>query len=148
MADIHVVFFDEPPALHQKYAVIIARYQGQFLWCRHGKRTTWEIPGGHIEPGETALEAASRELREETGATSFSIQPICWYSAFREGDVPHSLGLLCTAEVSALSSELHSEIAEVQCLNHLPEMLTYPEIQPVLLKEAQKRGYFSHATAD
>lgn len=29
----------------------------------------WEFPGGHIEPGETELEAAKREWSEETGMT-------------------------------------------------------------------------------
>jgi 8-oxo-dGTP diphosphatase len=27
----------------------------------------WSLPGGHIEPGETARSAARREVREETG---------------------------------------------------------------------------------
>lgn len=33
----------------------------------------WTIPKGHIEPGETAKEAAEREIKEETGLSKLSV---------------------------------------------------------------------------
>ena len=33
-------------------------------------RGLWSLPGGSIEPGESAREAALRELKEETGITA------------------------------------------------------------------------------
>lgn len=141
MSGISVGFYEEAPAgLRQKYAVIIARHSGKLLWCRHRSRQTWEIPGGHIEPGETALNAAIRELQEETGAKDFTLTPVCWYSAWRTEDAPHSCGLLCVADVRTMGP-LHSEITEVRTFDHMPEALTYPEIQPHLLNEAIRRGH-------
>ncbi len=49
----------------------VIRRNGRMLLCRrpthkrHGG--LWEFPGGKIEPGESDLEAARRELREELG---------------------------------------------------------------------------------
>lgn len=141
MDKICVAFYDEAPdGLRQKYAVIIAHHQGKLLWCRHRDRQTWEIPGGHIEPEESAMQAACRELQEETGATNFTLAPVCWYSAWRADGVPHSCGLLCVADVHALG-ELHSEIAEVRQFDRMPDALTYPDIQPRLLAEAARLGH-------
>ena len=45
---------------------------------------TWETQGGHIEAGEQPLDAAKRELFEESGAVDFDIQPLCDYWAGEE----------------------------------------------------------------
>src|SRR5687767_6270309 len=46
---------------------IFARHRGRVLLIKHKRLGTWLPPGGELEDGETPLEAAKRELYEETG---------------------------------------------------------------------------------
>ncbi len=87
-------YLGEYPDSALKYVVIVARHEGKWVFCRHKKRDTWEIPGGHIEKGESALEAAKRELYEETGAVNFSLTPVNIY-AVRSGEKNAWNALFC-----------------------------------------------------
>ena len=111
-----------------RYVVILSRYRGALLLSRHRQRSTWEAQGGHIESGETPLEAAKRELYEESGAVQFTIEPLCDY---RAGDgTSYSNGVVFVADVAELGPMPDSEMEETQCFLRLPESLTYPEILP------------------
>ena len=75
-----VNFYDSIDDSMLKFAVIITKHNGKWVFCKHRERSTWEVPGGHREQGEDILETAKRELYEETGAINFEINPICIYS--------------------------------------------------------------------
>ena len=134
----------EPDAV-MTYSVISAKYKNKWIFVRHQKRTTFEIAGGHIEHGETSLEAAGRELMEETGAVKFNLDCLATYSVKKDGET--GWGRLYLAEVTELGPIPDiSEIAEAVLLDHLPDNLTHPDIQPYLFKKTleyikeQKKG--------
>ena len=75
--------------------VCVCRYKDKFLFSYNKKREGWEIPGGHIEEGETWEEACKREMYEETGATKIEVTPICVYKI-------STFGLLCFCDIIEL----------------------------------------------
>ena len=128
------------------FAVIIAKTDGRWVFCKHKERDTYEVPGGRREPGETILETAKRELWEETGAIDFTIEPVCVYSVkgktrINKTDDDISYGMLYVADIFSFEKELHSEIEKIIITDELVTNWTYPLIQPKLLKEAKKRGF-------
>lgn len=50
--------------------IVVVRRNGQFLLAQRSRGSylgKWGFPGGHVERGETVIEAGMRELMEETG---------------------------------------------------------------------------------
>jgi 8-oxo-dGTP pyrophosphatase MutT (NUDIX family)/thymidylate kinase len=123
-----------------RFTVIFARIgkiEGSWLYARHRKRDTWETAGGHIEPGETPLECAKRELYEETGAVKFYISPAFDYSVHTPTEF--SYGQVFFADIEELGAlPPEYEMAEVKAFETIPDKMTYPDILPVLFAEMQR----------
>ena len=115
------------------YVVILSRMEGKFLLSRHKQRTTWEFQGGHIEQGETPLQAAKRELFEESGAAAFEIEPLCDYWAGSEDGKSGACGVVFTAEIPTLGPLPASAMAERLLFESLPEQMTYPAITAAIM---------------
>lgn len=123
-----------------RFVVVLSRYQGKILLSRHRQRTTWETQGGHIEAGETPLQAAKRELYEESGAVKFTIKPLFDY--WVKDPKGASYGEVFFADIETLDTMPVSEMAETALFNELPENLTYPNITPHLFRWAAEMGAF------
>ena len=111
--------------------VLVSRYKNKWVYAKHKERQTWEIPGGHIEEGETWIEAASKELYEEIGATDAEIIPICLYSI-------STYGILCYANIKEIKELPQYEMDEIGFFDDEPDKLTYKESHHLFLEVVKK----------
>lgn len=126
--------------------LIIRDHRGWILLEKRKDCGLWGLPGGKIEPGESAIKAARREAKEET---NLSIQVERLLGVYSEpedrivmyldnGDVVHLVDILL--EASIVSGEL-SYSAESEDLQFFDPMALPSDIVPPAL--APLRDYMT-----
>jgi 8-oxo-dGTP diphosphatase len=139
---LEVKFYEKAEDALLKFAVIFAKKDNLWIFCKHKKRNTYEAAGGHREPGEDILAAAKRELYEETGAIDYELMPVSIYSVTGRNSVVNqdeeTFGMLYYAKVHELGELPVSEMEKIIIQEELPEQWTYPEIQPILLQKIRE----------
>lgn len=135
----HVTIFELEKIAEEQlvFTVIISKYQEKLVYVKHKERDTLEIPGGKRESGESITACAARELKEETGAKHFTLEPLFIYGVEKDGETDY--GLVFEAQITDLEDELTSEIEAIYVRAKPPVSWTYPTIQPLLLAEYLKR---------
>ncbi len=119
------------------YVVIAARYDGGWLFVRHRKRGGYELPAGHPDRGEDSVEAAVRELMEETGALDFTMEPLTYY--YVDTGSGKKFGRLFLASVDTLGEITDKrEIEGVKVFRRLPRGLSLSEVMTFLYRTAAR----------
>ena len=71
----------------KRRATVIYRRDEQILFVRK-RKAKWNLPGGRVEQDETPMQAALREMSEETG---LCFDQLFYVSEYEEGKVIHFL---------------------------------------------------------
>ncbi|MBO5620151.1 MAG: NUDIX domain-containing protein [Butyrivibrio sp.] len=121
--------------------VLIENEKGEVLLQKRSDTREWCVPGGALEPGETYIEAATRELSEEVGIKVSDLQLFGLYSGadreihYPNGDVVYSLSVIfITKSFTGEISDSDSEVLEHRFFDKdsIPKELFYPDARPIL----------------
>jgi ADP-ribose pyrophosphatase YjhB (NUDIX family) len=87
----------------------------------------WTLPGGWVDPGESASEAAVRETREESGYDVNAVKLMAIYDRDRQGHPPcpfhvYKVIFLCALVGGSAKASLETEAACFFCENELPAL--------------------------
>lgn len=93
------------------FAVIVARSPNGVVLVFNRHRKVWELPGGFIDPGESARDSAVRELAEEAGCVA---RHVAWLGLVEIADAATHFGAVFGCEVESVPAAFEcDEIAGV-----------------------------------
>jgi 8-oxo-dGTP diphosphatase len=118
---------------------ILLREDGQVLLVHRPRYDDWSLPKGKLDDGESPLETAIREVREETGfeVEAGELAGACGYMV---GDQPKTVLYWLMTPRAQFAIEDREEVSELAWLP-IPEALqrlTYPLEREILEKAAAK----------
>lgn len=108
-----------------EFVVIFTKYNDKWVYCWHKKRESWEHPDGHVEKDETPLQAAKRELFEETGITDCNIIPLWDYEFIWENNQGRNNGRVYLAIAHSLGKLPEREMSRIELFDDVPPNYTY-----------------------
>lgn len=117
--EVTLSFKDHPFSDAPKHVWVICKHKGKWLLTKHKERGL-EFPGGKVEEGENAKQAAIRELMEETGGAVETIQYVGQY--YVSGRKDYIIKNVYFAEVKALiPQDTYYETEGPVLLEKIPE---------------------------
>lgn len=138
----------QPAGQHEVALAFIARQAEVLLAHRHPQRVwypdCWDLPGGHIEKGESPQQAVRRECREELGIEVASLEP--WAVRLSDPGIrAHGFHIIeWSGQLQNLAPTEHDQLRWVHArdLESLP--LADPALRVVLLNHLA-RAEVSHS---
>ncbi|GGF32981.1 putative 8-oxo-dGTP diphosphatase YtkD [Halobacillus andaensis] len=130
---VKLSFEDHPFSTAPKHVWVICRFKNQWLLTKHKDRGL-EFPGGKVEKGEGAKDAAVREVKEETGAEVENLYYIGqYYVAGKGGTIVKNVYY---ATISELIEQPHYYETEGPILlDHLPESIKSNALYSFMMKD-------------
>jgi 8-oxo-dGTP diphosphatase len=128
--EIALILDDQLPPIGGITSALALAFDGQRILMTNLRQRGWDIPGGHLEPGETPEAAMRREVIEEAGAVLVDVQLLGYQRIRLLGTVP------------AGYRYPHPDSYQVLYLARVAELIDF-----VATEEASQRAFFAPTAA-